>query len=573
MTLAWDRNVEPQVAGYRVYHGTTSGNYTQNVDAGNNTTVTVTGLDVSKDYYFSVRAYDNLGSMSGFSAEVSQPAVVAPGTTTIASLTANRVSPFLTGTPVRWTTVASSKKGAVEYKYPMYSAATGWTVAQDYSQVATLDWTPAFEDVGAHSIQVWARTVGSPAAYEAWVGANFDVSSTPVKLTADIDFPAPPGQPINWTATVAGSNGTLEYRFLLQNRATGVWSDLRTYGTSNQVTWTPTATGTFFLQVWARRVGSTAAYQVWGGTDVLTISRSPLTVTSLTSDVTLPASTGTPITWTARSQGGTTGPIEYAFYRFSLARNVWELARAYSTSKTFTWTPAWGDQGQYVMQVWARNAGSTAAYDAWTGTPYFTITQPPVQLSSSAVFPIPPGTPVTWTASVAGSTSNLEYAFYVYKRSTGTWTNARAYSASNTFAWTPTTADTYLVQVWVRRVGSTAAYDLWRGTDYLNVSVTPAQVVSLTSDISLPASAGTPITWTAVGSGGSAAPLLYRFYLYTEGSGFTMLRDYSTSNTITWTPAAGDTGAHSIQVWVKSTGSTTTSYEGWMGTTMFIITP
>jgi hypothetical protein len=573
VTLAWDANTEPQVAGYRVYYGTSSGSYTQNIDAGNNTTATVSGLDVSQDYYFAVRAYDNTGGMSPFSAEVNQPAIVAPGTTTISSFTANRVSPFLSGNPVRWTAVATSKKGAVEYKFLMYSASTGWTVIQDFSQVATLDWTPGFEDVGAHTIQVWARTVGSPAAYEAWVGTNFDVASTPLRLSADVDFPAPPGQPINWTATVAGSNGTLEYRFLIQNRATSVWSEIRAYGTSNQATWTPAATGTYYMQVWARRVGSTAAYQVWGGSDVLTVSRTPLTVTSLTADVPLPSSTGSPITWTVRSKGGTSGPIEYAFYRFSLVTNTWQLVRAYSSSKTYTWTPAWGEQGQYTMQVWARNAGSTAAYDAWTGTNYFVITQPPVQLSSNTVFPVPPGTAVTWTASVAGSAANLEYAFYVYTQSTGTWTNARAYSSSNTFAWTPTRADTYLLQVWVRRVGSTAAYDLWNGTDYLRVAPTPAQIASLTSDISLPASVGTPITWTAVASGGTARPLQYRFYLYSEGAGWTMLRDYSTSNTITWTPGATDTGGHVVQVWVRSAGSTTATYEGWMGTTMFLITP
>ena len=570
VTLTWDANPEPEVAGYRVYYGTSSRNYTQSVDAGNNTTYVVTGLDVSQDYYFAVRAYNTAGMMSALSAEVNQPAIVAPGTTTISSFTANRVSPFLTGTPVRWTAVATSKKGAVEYKFLLYSASTGWTIAQDYSQTATFDYTPTFDDAGAHSIQVWARTVGSPAAYEAWVGSNFDVATTPLTLTSNVDFPAPPGQPITWTATVAGSNGTLEYRFLLLNRGTGVWSDIRTYGTSNQATWTPTATGSYNVQVWARRVGSTAAYQVWGGTDILTISRSTLSMTAFSSDVSFPAPTGTPITFTARTRGGTAGPIQYAFYRFSQTKNAWELARAYSTSNTYTWTPAWGEQGNYVMQVWARNAGSTATYDAWAGTNMFEITQPPVQLSTSTVFPVPPGTPVTWTASVAGPTASLEYAYYVYSRATGTWANARAYSTTNTFTWTPSAAGTYLIQVWVRRVGTTAAYELWRGTDYLEVAATPAKVVSFTPSISLPTNVGTPVTWTAVGSGGTMAPLQYKFYLYTAGVGWTLLRDYGTGNTFTWTPTAP--GTYSLQVWVRSAGSTAT-YEGYAGTAGFVINP
>ena len=570
VTLTWDRNPEPEVTGYRVYYGTSTRNYTLSADAGNNTTFVVTGLDVSQDYYFAVRAYNGVGMMSPLSAEVSQPAIVAPGTTTISSFTANRVSPFLTGTPVRWTAVATSKKGAVEYKFMLYSATTGWTIAQDYSQTATFDYTPTFDDAGAHSIQVWARTVGSPAAYEAWVGSNFDVATTPMTVSADVDFPAPPGQPIRFTATVAGANGTLEYRFLLLNRATGVWSDIRAYGTSNQATWTPTATGSFNVQVWARRVGSTASYQVWAGTNTLTISRSPLTVTSLTSDVAFPAQTGTPITWTARVRGGTAGPIEYAFYRFSVEKNTWVVARPYSTSNTYVWTPGWGEQGNYVMQVWARNAGSTASYDAWTGTGIFEIQQAPVQLTTASVFPLPPGTPVTWTATVAAPSTTLEYSFYLYTQATGTWALARAYSSSNTFTWTPATTGKYLIQVWVRRVGSTAPYDVWRGTDYLDVSASPARIVSFTPSISLPTTVGTPVTWTAVGSGGTQAPLQYKFYLYTAGVGWTMLRDYAPGNTFTWTPTAP--GTYSLQVWVRSNGSTAT-YEGYAGTSSFVINP
>jgi hypothetical protein len=41
---------------------------------------------------------------------------------------------------------------------------------------------------------------------------------------------------------------------------------------------------------------------------------------------------------------------------------------------SYTWKPTPSDTGMHVLQVWARRIGSTADYDGWTGTGYFTIT-------------------------------------------------------------------------------------------------------------------------------------------------------------------------------------------------------
>jgi len=100
----------------------------------------------------------------------------------------------------------------------------------------------------------------------------------------------------------------------------------------------------------------------------------------------------------------------------------------------------------------------------------------------------------------------------------------------------------------------------------------PAQVTALNSDTSLPAKAGTTITWTAAAQGGTATPLQYKFVMYTEGVGWSMLRDWSTQNTVTWTPTNTDLGNHVVQVWVRSAGSTA-AYEGWLGSGYFMILP
>jgi hypothetical protein len=72
VSLAWDPVNDPGLQGYRVYYGTSPGNYTQNVDVGNTTTHTVSGLSDCTTWYFGIKAYDTAGNESAnYSNEVS----------------------------------------------------------------------------------------------------------------------------------------------------------------------------------------------------------------------------------------------------------------------------------------------------------------------------------------------------------------------------------------------------------------------------------------------------------------------------------------------------------------------
>ncbi|MFZ0928749.1 MAG: hypothetical protein WAN11_09110 [Syntrophobacteraceae bacterium] len=66
--VAWNPDVS-QVAGYKVYYGLSTGNYTTTVDVGNNTISTLQNLS-SPNYYIAVTAYDSSGNQSGFSPEL-----------------------------------------------------------------------------------------------------------------------------------------------------------------------------------------------------------------------------------------------------------------------------------------------------------------------------------------------------------------------------------------------------------------------------------------------------------------------------------------------------------------------
>ena len=82
LTLEWDPNVDEDLAGYIVYYGTASRNYSYDVDIGDQTSVTISGLDEGKRYYFAVTAYDEEGNESRYSKEVVYPQP-APGQTSM----------------------------------------------------------------------------------------------------------------------------------------------------------------------------------------------------------------------------------------------------------------------------------------------------------------------------------------------------------------------------------------------------------------------------------------------------------------------------------------------------------
>src|SRR5262245_36714686 len=92
--LAWDAPVQadgtpvPNLAGYKLYSGSQSGQYQTPVSVGLTTTYTVTNLSVGQTYYFAVKAYNTTGTESPFSNEVSVTASSAQISATPATLPA-----------------------------------------------------------------------------------------------------------------------------------------------------------------------------------------------------------------------------------------------------------------------------------------------------------------------------------------------------------------------------------------------------------------------------------------------------------------------------------------------------
>jgi len=77
-TVAWNQSTTNSdgsplldLAGYRVYYGTSSGDYTTTVEISDPsaTSTVIDNLPVNTTYYFALTAYDNFGNESAFSNE------------------------------------------------------------------------------------------------------------------------------------------------------------------------------------------------------------------------------------------------------------------------------------------------------------------------------------------------------------------------------------------------------------------------------------------------------------------------------------------------------------------------
>ena len=104
--LAWDQNTDSDLAGYKVYYGTSSKSYTGSIDAGNVTTFTLTGLTQGQTYCIAVTAYNKSSSESGYSNEVNG---VAAEPTPPVSETPPTVTPSPTPEPAPTPTVTPTE--------------------------------------------------------------------------------------------------------------------------------------------------------------------------------------------------------------------------------------------------------------------------------------------------------------------------------------------------------------------------------------------------------------------------------------------------------------------------------
>ncbi len=131
LTIRWNANTEPDLAGYKLYWGNESGNYVQSVNVSD--TFFVYGPPPSVITYFAVTAFDTAGNESDYSNEVvyePEAPPAEPGPPQTAPMDSNIMN-WTEGKDIRMLMVFR-KKGAgersVEIEWMKYDStySTGW---------------------------------------------------------------------------------------------------------------------------------------------------------------------------------------------------------------------------------------------------------------------------------------------------------------------------------------------------------------------------------------------------------------------------------------------------------------
>jgi hypothetical protein len=107
VTLKWDPNPASNLAGYRLYYGTSSGVYTQEINVGNTTATLVSNLTEGRTYFFAVTAY-NTAAESFPSNEVSYTVPVSVTASAKTSAAARAVTTRATSAPASAATSAAA---------------------------------------------------------------------------------------------------------------------------------------------------------------------------------------------------------------------------------------------------------------------------------------------------------------------------------------------------------------------------------------------------------------------------------------------------------------------------------
>lgn len=229
-TLSWNApttNVDgsplTDLAGYKVYYGTSSGNYTNQTDVGNVLTSQITNLTAGITYYFAVTAYDTSGNESGYSNEVSK---TIPSTTQY-TLTVTKSG---TGTGTVTSSPAGINCGADCSQ--VYSSGTQVTLTASASIGSTFaGWS------GACSVTTGTTCTTTMNSSKS-ITAKFNVQPANITIVTPNGgevIPAESTYNIRWTATVSAVQFKLFYT--LNNGQTWKPINNNNYVTGTSYSW------------------------------------------------------------------------------------------------------------------------------------------------------------------------------------------------------------------------------------------------------------------------------------------------------------------------------------------------
>jgi hypothetical protein len=455
--------------------------------------------------------------------------------------------------------------GDISYGPPIVAGGAVWAVDHGGGGLYGFNASTGAEIFHSAGFGVTHFTTPSEAGGQIFVGSgsqvrefNMVAGCQGVTLSAAPPTSAATGASVTLTASGVVACTTPVYRFWAQPPG-GSWGIVRDYAAGNTFSWNTTGlAGSYNLEADVKDASSAASYD--------STSKIPYTLNGCTGAGISEAPPsphqpgGTVIVTGSASCPGT------ATYRFwtRAPGAAWMIAQDYSTSSTYNWPTTGLALGDYGLEVDVRNQGATASYETTINTIYSlsvgTCGKP--TLTANPTSPGATGATVTFSSTTSGCPNPL-FRFWI-QSGNGPWTIKQDYSTLATFSWTGTgLAGPYNVEVDVRDAaeGTSVSYDAVNNIPY---QVNGCSAISLGA---IPASPHYPSgSVTLTGTATCPGTATYRFWTKSPSGPWTMVQDYSTTNTFSWSIAGLPLGDYGLEVDVRDQGGTDT-YEKVSGLT------
>ncbi|GFZ34494.1 hypothetical protein CSC2_50200 [Clostridium zeae] len=247
-------------------------------------------------------------------------------------------------------------------------------------------------------------------------------------------------------------------------------------------------------------------------------------------------------------------------YKFSIYDGTrWYTLQDYTSRKDTQWVPYRASTSKIKVEVKDKyNKSIATVYKQINYEVYSTVKAQSITTNFSSPSNI--GTTVKFTTNT-NLTSGVLYKYSIYNGQA--WSVLRDYTYDKTYNWSPTKIGNYKVRVDIKQANSLRNPDTYIEKSY-EIKNPIATISSVIFDKSSPALINTPITISAV-SGGTTN-VLYKF-MVDKGTGWAILKDYSSSSKFIWMPTSE--GTYKVRVEVKYQGSTS-NYDNFMEKTFVV---
>jgi hypothetical protein len=381
-----------------------------------------------------------------------------------------------------------------------------------------------------------------------FVGAYY-TACTSATLATQPTAPQASGTSITFTASSTLCSSP-QYKFWVLPPG-GSWTAQTAYGGSSWV-WNTSGlpSGIYQIGVWARQSGASSSYEAFG---ITTFSLGVVGCLSagLSPGVAAPQARGTKVTFTASSTG--CGSPQYRFWVLPPGGS-WTAVQAYGAGTTWQLDTSLYPAGNFQLGVWARQSGSTSAYDSFfVGSYWISPASGCVVSGLNPSSSSPQGVGATLTFTPQQSGCSQQYRFWLLPPG-GSWRAVQAYGVGGTWTWNTTgfAAGTYEVGAWEGSASTPNSYESYAITSF-TLGVAGCTSAALAPNPAAPQTVGTAVTFTSSSTGCAGAQ--YEFWLLPPGGTWTAKQPYSGTTTWGWNTTGSAPGVYQVGVWARQAGS------------------